>query len=204
MPYNTTFSVADGASPLAQEVAILGPEKTAKVMLRPLQELFRNRFQELQQTRPNKLKAPRQGFWENCGRSTTATAASDAVRIVVNAVGLRLLVKGGTVVPKGVSKLTGKKLQYLTIPTALGYGKRASEVHVKPERVGGRLGLVLDTPDAETNPQVYFWLVRRVVNHGDNTILPSKEAVRSAGAEALRKYTQLQVRRAQAAQAKKL
>lgn len=201
MSYHTFIALVDGATPVAHELLTLSPEKTAKVVAQPLNNLFRNRFYELESTRPNKLNAPRAHFWAGIARATTAQVRGESVAIVVHAVGLGLRIHGGTVKPKGVNKLTGKPLQCLTIPTALGYGKRARESKLKPMRVDGRPALVLDVPGAATNPKVYYWLARRVTVHGDPTILPGQEAVRSASVAAIRKYIALQVKRAQARQA---
>jgi len=200
MSYKTSITLVDGASPVAQELITLSPEKTAKVVAQPLNNLFRARFYELEATRPNKLQAPRVHFWANMARSTTATTRGEAVAIIVNAVGLGLRIHGGTIRPKGVNKITGKPLQFLTIPTILGYGKRARELKVKPMKVDGRPALVIDEPGAKDHPRVAYWLARRATMHKDPTILPGNDAVRSASVNALRKYIALQVKRAQAKQ----
>ena len=200
MAYHSSITLVDGATPVAQELIALGPEKTAKIVAQPINNLFRGRFYQLESDRPNKLNAPRAHFWANMARSTTAQTRGDRVAIVVNAIGLGLRIHGGTIKPKGVNKKTGKPLQFLTIPTILGYGKRAGEVKLKPMRVNGRGALVLDEPGAETNPKVYYWLARRVTIHKDPTILPTQDAIRSESISAIRKYLSLQVKRALARQ----
>jgi hypothetical protein len=200
MSYHTSIALVDGATPVAQELLALNPTQTAKVVAQPLNNLFRTRFYELESTRPNKLNAPRAHFWANMARSTTAQTRGESIAIIVNAIGLGLRIHGGTIKPKGVNKITGKPLQFLTIPTVLGYGKRARELKLKPQLVDGRPALVLDNPDRKTNPKVAYWLARRATIHKDPTILPSPEAVRSASVDAIRKYVALQVKRAQAKQ----
>ena len=202
MAYQTSITLVDGASPVAQDLISYTPEKTARIITRGLGELFMDRFQELENSRPNKLGAPRVHFWSRMRNATTSQARGDRVAIIVNAIGLGLRIHGGTIKPKGVNKLTGKPLQFLTIPTILGYGKRAGEnknQKLKPMRVNGRPALVLDTPDAKTNPQVYYWLARQATIHKDPTILPTQEAIRQRSIYEIRKQLALDAKRAAAA-----
>jgi hypothetical protein len=144
-------------------------------------------FYRLDSERANKLGGRRTHFYGDAGRSTTYQIVTNGVVFGIAKQGIRQRLEGGTIVPRGYSKITGRKLRNLTIPaTAEAYGKRASEFDLEFAMVqdGGHVRPAL-VEKGET--KAMYWLVPRVVQQKDPSVLPTNEQLREALLQEVRK-----------------
>jgi len=133
---------------------------------------------------PNKRGFPTTHFWRRAAEATKFAATRDSVRISVNQTGVRQRLLGGVIAPI--------RADFLTIPgIAQTYGHRAGEFSNLKMVYGpfiiytGRhasFALVPKDwkpdpakPDDSTN--VFFWLVRRVSQKPDPTVLPTNAQI---------------------------
>jgi hypothetical protein len=98
-------------------------EEVASASTQPTREVTAKHFYTYATAHPNKFGATSTGYWVNAGDNTVATSSGAVVNIeVVEKVGKVVGVRrhytgGGTIKPSGrISEITGKPIQYLTIP----------------------------------------------------------------------------------------
>jgi hypothetical protein len=98
-------------------------EEVASASTEPTREITIDHFYAYATAHPNKFGATSTGYWVNAGDNTVATSSGATVNIeVVEKVGKVVGVRrhytgGGTIKPSGrISEITGKPIQYLTIP----------------------------------------------------------------------------------------
>lgn len=135
------------------------------------------------------------GLYGDMAQSTAFTTNVDGVAVSIHHVAARQRIEGGTIRPG-----PGKK--YLTIPARRdAYGKRAATVgiplrfgYAPDPKYGGALRRALIAAHGQTGkasaksraqPGAYFWLVRSATQLGDDTIIPTPDAMFSAMFEAL-------------------
>jgi len=101
----------------------LSGEAVATASTEPTREVTTDHFYAYATAHPNKFGATSTGYWVNAGDNTVATSSGAVVNIeVVEKVGKVVGVRrhytgGGTIKPSGrISEITGKPIQYLTIP----------------------------------------------------------------------------------------
>jgi len=155
------------------------------VAARGVRNALQSKFQDLQNTRPNKRGWKRQNFWGQVRRSVQVpTASGDVVLVSINHVGIAQRFFGGEIRPGNA--------QYLTIPAREeAYGKRAREFDLEfamapdPER-GGVLRPALvsggapDGSKARMGAGVMFWLTRQVEQKADPSVLPTDRELATA------------------------
>ena len=185
----------------------LAPNTVALVGGRALANRIRARFNELEQTRPNKQGWPRQHFWSQVRRSVQnpVPIGDGQVRVSVNHVGAALRFFGGIVRPV--------RAKLLTVPAAAeAYGKRAREfsdlrIGFAPDEEGHqRLALVRTRATQvsfgrkrkdgtrkvkqgeEVGGEAVFWLNRKATFNPDPSVLPTQQQLQEEAAGALTRY----------------
>lgn len=161
--------------------------------------VVKENFQQLDETRGNKLGGRRTHYYSSARRSTSFYLDGEDVVINIAQVGIALHYYGG-VVNAGVndSFITGKPTKYLTIPAcAEAYGRSASDFENLVIVWGkGRkpVGLAIGVPVEETarrGPvltkntrlvpgQVMYWLKESITVTPDKTVLPSSSTLGTA------------------------
>ena len=176
----------DTASPalLALRQAIT-PERLAPIFGRSVSNTVRSHFDELEQSRPNKLGGERQHYYSGARQSTSFVVDGDVATVAVRQVGIRLRYFGVDVTAGvNTSSVTNAPTKYLTIPvTAEAYGHRAADF---PDLVvvwgpNGPFGLARVTKGSLANGEkgstekwdILFMLVKKVTIEADETMLPS-------------------------------
>lgn len=189
-----TVDVRDASKAiLATAEARMSPRVVNKIIGRAGQTFVRKHFYDLDAKRPNRMGGDRTHFYGGAARSTTFAATADGAVISVNQTGVRQRILGGPILPT--------KSKYLTIPArAEAYGKRAREFNnLKVVRFGNVLALV--EADAtklrktkkgfraagETGGGVMYWLVPKVAQKADPSVMPNLESLRVFVLEELRK-----------------
>lgn len=107
---------------LAQFAGLTGAEVADKS--RPeVQDLTKEHFAVYGTSHPNKFGATSTGYWLKASNATNATTTGDTINIWVQETAGKLVgvrrhyTGGGTIKPSGrISEITGKPIQYLTIP----------------------------------------------------------------------------------------
>lgn len=208
-----TIEITDEASPAIRAAMELPHSGLFQdVMARVGENFLRDWFIALDAQRPNALGGDRTHFYSSTGQGVTSERIPDGVRFSINQLGIRQRYQGGVIEPTG-----GKR--YLTIPAiAEAYGRRAGEfsnLRLVFRRRDGQVRAVAleEAPATEVNlgkrgqrkkdnsdvysfaqktgGRIYFWLVPRVVQQPDPSVMPSEadfaEAV-LAGAEPYAQY----------------
>ena len=102
----------------------LSGAEVATASVNPTRELTADHFFAYGTAHPNRFRVTPTGYWQKAGRATKSSSSGDTVNIVVDEKGEPGLVGvrrhytgGGTIKPSGrISEITGKPIQYLTIP----------------------------------------------------------------------------------------
>jgi hypothetical protein len=167
----------------------LQPENLLPVLGESVMNSVRTNFQDLEDSRPNYLNAPRSHYYSAARAATSYIVEGDVAIVRIAQVGIRLRYFGGDVV-HGVnpSFKTDEPTQFLTIPaTAESYNHRAADFPDLKVLWGanGPYALARVTPKimatvTEQGPQteeteVLFWLKDEVHIQGDRTMLPSDD-----------------------------
>ena len=107
---------------LAKFTGLTG-EEVATASTQPTREITSKHFYGYATAHPNKFGATSTGYWVKAGDNTVATSSGEVINIeVVERAGKFVGVRrhytgGGTIKPSGrISEITGKPIQYLTIP----------------------------------------------------------------------------------------
>ncbi len=186
----TVRRVAGDTTELRRLESALSPKNLSAIAGRSGVNTIREHLFGLNQTRPNKLRGRRTGFYAQAARGTSfATVDGDTAALIsINQVGIRQRYFGGTIRPTG-----GRK--WITIPArAEAHGKRAREFGdlrfvvfaggggaalirrertvLKRQRGGGFTGTA-------EGGEVMYWLRRSVTQRPDATVLPYDELIRS-------------------------
>lgn len=139
--------------------------------------------------RPNKLGAPSTGYWRTVRDSAESELQSGgtgtpSVTVTLRGVGLAMKLTGGTIYPSGrISSVTGKPIQFLTIPVnALAHGRTVSDFGQGVERVGG--GLFKKMPGRAYGEQLFI-LAKQARIKADPNIWPSAQRMQTACGEAV-------------------
>lgn len=175
MSFSARIDIADKATPLLNETERrIRPATIAKIAGREGQNFTRKHFIDLNRTRPNQLGGKRTNFYTQAARGTTFASDAHGADISVNQVGIRQRLEGGVIMPKN-----GK---YLTIPArAEAHGRRAREFSNLKVMFGkGGVPVALVEADStrvkdrkEQGGGVMYWLVRRVVQQPDPSVMPN-------------------------------
>lgn len=99
-------------------------ESVAAQSVNPTRELTADHFFAYATAHPNRFKVTPTGYWNKAGQATKSSSSGDTINIIVDEKGMPGLVGvrrhytgGGTIKPSGrISEITGKPIQYLTIP----------------------------------------------------------------------------------------
>mgnify|MGYP001571675777 CR=1 FL=1 len=151
--------------------------------------LLRKHFIGLEKTRPNRLGGARTHFYGKVQASVQQPVVSgNAADVSIDRVGIAQRYFGGPIeAGHGISSKTGKPTEFLTVPArAETHGKTAKafpHLEFRPTRRGGMLVEMLRTVSRITRAGrrrvsivgglVMFWLVRRLVQKPDPTVLPT-------------------------------
>lgn len=185
----------DTATPALEALSVgLQDENLLPIFGRAVANEVRSNFDDLEQSRPNKLGGTRTHYYSQARSATRYSVQGDTATVGIAQVGIRLRYYGGEV-RAGVnpSAVTGQPTKYLTIPAnAEAYGHRAADF---PDMVvlWGRAGpyalareeqktiAIADSYGAKTvSTEIMFWLVKEVTIPADRTMLPSDEALTGA------------------------
>ncbi|MCW5557737.1 MAG: hypothetical protein KIT22_07890 [Verrucomicrobiae bacterium] len=214
MAASVTIELQDAATPLATRLALeMQPERLAHAAAPAVVNRLRKHFFGLNRERPNKLGGKRTNFWNQAARSTHSKVTGTDLVVSVNQVGVRQRLEGGEIRPA-----SGRR--YLTIPAiAEAYATRAGEWstvkfgfafdeqgRIRPALIeaqhtavkfGGKRkdGSRKLTATVRQGGGAVFWLVRRVTQRPDPTVLPSNEELREAAFDGVRRFFNLVVRR---------
>lgn len=186
----------DEVSPALRELSDgLDDDRLLPVLARTVNNSMRGHFDELEDTRPNKMGGSRRHYYSGARAKTTFTVSGNTAFIFTTQVGMRMRYFGGTIrAGAGISSATGKPTKYLTIPeTAESYGHRAADFD-DLEVLWGRdgpygLGRVerktIQRGDSFTQSnaiqtEVLFWLVPEVEIPEDHTMLPESGELNDA------------------------
>lgn len=154
---------------LARVREAMEPSAVAKVAGLGAHEVVRNHLLAANRDRPNRLGGRRTEFYRRAANLTSFT--SDATGAIVSIGGPRGIAQrffGGTVVPKNS--------KYLTVPAiAAAHGKRARDFRglVFMRNKGKETARLVDPQTGA----VYYWLVKRVTQQPDRTVLPADEEI---------------------------
>jgi hypothetical protein len=181
---------------VAQKIA---PDMVARVAARGVRNRVQERFQELEDTHPNKRGWPRQHLWGQLRRSTQAPmpAGPGLFTIEINHVAAAQIYWGGRIRPVNA--------KYLTLPaTAEAYGKRAREFNdlkfgfaPDPELDGAMRPALIQASStvvsfgrekkdgtrsvnrgATLGGTVFYWLTKEVNQAGFPEMLPTEEQLK--------------------------
>jgi hypothetical protein len=182
MAFSSTVDIRDQATPMLEATrAKIAPATVNKVVARSGQNFVRKHFTHLNSTRANAMGGKRTNFYTQAARGTSSSVDANGANVSVNQVGIRQRIFGGTILPK--------KGKWLTIPArAEAYGRRASEFqdlkfgYAEDERGRERPALVRDSKSKEFwgEEDAMFWLVPKVVQKADPTVMPNLGQMREA------------------------
>lgn len=205
-----TIRVRDNASkPLRELDQRLADPVHREAIGRAVATLFLDHFTMLDATRPNRLGGRRTHFYADAARATRHELLPNGVRVAVSKLGIAQRYHGGDITP-----IPPKK--YLTIPArAEAHGKRAGEFDdlevlfgrngpyaLAQRRQTGlrwrrrtrrdKAGVTTTTrsvaPGADTGGGIFFWLVQRVSQPPDESVLPSVDAILNTALDAARAH----------------
>lgn len=156
-------------------------------------------------------------YYAQAARSVTTKGAGGFAIVSITQIGFRLRLYGGTVkAGKNVSSVTGKLTRFLTIPaTPEAYGMRAGEFHdlkvglamnprgqlqfalirrvsqaisiVRRKKKDGSVHTTVRPGVINGGGEVMFWLVRKVTQRADPSVLPEKREMIATGMAAAEK-----------------
>ena len=165
-----------------------------KVMGRGIANAVRKNFTKLDRERPNKLGGARTHFYGQARRGVQQPelVGGDGVKVTTNHIGIAQRYFGGVIEARPGSKLT--------IPVhPLAYGKRArefSDLHAIYFDTGDGV-LVRDNTESKNDiGDVYYRLLQRVNQEGDESVLPTEEEMQVAGLDAGEKFMKTLIERA--------
>ena len=115
---------ADAVNQTLVKFSGLTGEAVAAQSVNPARELTADHFFAYGTAHPNRFKVTPTGYWNKAGQATKSSSSGDTINIIVDEKGTPGLVGvrrhytgGGTIKPSGrISEITGKPIQYLTIP----------------------------------------------------------------------------------------
>lgn len=209
------FHLTDGATPTLHRLALaMQPRELGNAAAPAVRNLFQAHFRLLNSERANKLGGKRTNFYAAAARSTNTRVDNDGVVVSVNHLGIRQRFYGGPIRPTG-----GR--QFLTLPAVPdAYGKRAREyndlefgfaydshtgrmrpalveTHKSSIRFGRRRqdGSRSVSAKERAGGRAVFWLVRKVVQAPDRSVIPSDEEIRESAFSGINRFLALQVKR---------
>jgi hypothetical protein len=164
------------------------------VMGRAIATLIRRHLRRLDAERANKLGGQRTHFYAQAAASVQnpRPRGSTGVSVAINHIGIAQRFFGGEIVPK--------LAHWLSIPArSEAYGTRAREhanlafvlIRGRTSDFGGPLAML-----QEPEGGVFFWLVKRVVQQADPTVLPTNDKLMAAALDAGEEYVGLLLERA--------
>ena len=127
---NLSITLRDKATPAVNRVAaFMRSDAAQKIIGYEAQRTVREHFQELDETRANRLGGARTHYYGSARRGTGFYFDGADVVVNIHQIGIALHYYGGNVAPGvGLSSATGQPTKYLTIPVAPeAHGKRASD-----------------------------------------------------------------------------
>ena len=156
-------------------------------------------------------------YYVQAARSVTARAAGGFALVSVTQIGIRQRFYGGTITPKSAKMLTipacpeaygmrAKEFSDLQVARVLdpqtghlrlALVRRASQVISisRRKRPDGTIKTSVRPGDVRAGGEVMFWLVRKVTQKADPTVLPTREEMLSAALDAgSRRISRLQER----------
>jgi len=202
---NVSISI-DGEEKLDQTLvkfAGLSGEAVATASTQPTREITADHFYAYATAHPNKFGATSTGYWANAGDNTVATSSGATVNIeVVEKVGKVVGVRrhytgGGTIKPSGrISEITGKPIQYLTIPiNAAAHGRTVASLMqrlgVDIYRKGSALFMHAKGSDRSDSDTAVFALRKSVGPQTPNpAIIPTAQQYFETVATVVKKLTE--------------
>jgi hypothetical protein len=186
--------IRDEVSPALRRLTdALQDERLLPVFARSVENAMRDNFDQLEETRPNKLGGKREHYYSGARKLTEFKIDGNTAYVFTTQVGMRLRYFGGTVeAGKNISAYSGQPTKYLTIPAnAEAYGHVAADFG-DLEVLWGRkgpyaLGRVERRTIARTDgtfgvskalsTEVMFWLTPSVNIPSDVTMLPETDKV---------------------------
>lgn len=153
-------------------------EAIGAAMLSAVQTHFDRRAQE-----PNKMGAPKTGFWEKLSSGSHASATDTEATVTIPAPILQRLY-GGTIRP-----VNAKALAFPVSPNS--YGKTAREMRLTgltkfiPLNRGNVVGIITTIERKGVIGEVLFLVVRKVTQAADPNAIPSEDTLTRAAMDAV-------------------
>lgn len=153
-------------------------EAISKAMLAAVQTHFDRRAQE-----PNKMGAPKTGFWEELSSGTHATSTDTEATVTIPAPILQRLY-GGTIRP-----VNAQALAFPVSPNS--YGKTARVMRLTgltkfiPLNRGNVVGIITTIERKGVIGEVLFLVVRKVTQAADPNAIPSEDTLTKAAMDAV-------------------
>lgn len=195
MAFSVTITKDEATPAVRRMINSLSSPQVRNVVGRSVANRIRDHLFALDQSRPNQLGGKRTHFYAAAARSTQHRNEFDRVIVSANQLGIRQRLLGGLILPKNK--------RFLTVPAAPeAHGKRAREFSdLRVAVLDGRLALIQDPPKrrrkkvAQSEPKVLYWLVRKVKQEADPSVLPSEEELTETAVRSAERYLARQARR---------
>lgn len=169
------------AGPAAKAVSrAITPARLNPVIGRSANNTVREHLFGLNSTRPNALGGRRTNFYAQAARATNFKVVSDtAIVVSIPHVGIAQRFFGGTIRPKSGTYLTipvhpaahGKRAREFDLELVFGLGGQPIALATK-RTVAGRSGRQISAFG-----EIYYKLVREVIQRPDETVLPYNELI---------------------------
>lgn len=187
------------------------PEAVIKVGARGVTNRLRSHFDFLQATRPNQLRGKRTNFWRGCRDAThIASVTATKATIAISQIGFAQRLLGGKIRPgRSINPKTGRPTRFIAFPVkADAYGTRPAErndlefafvpgfgpalVEARATEIRitkGKNGRRTITPvKTRTGLVPLYRLTDEVDQKADASLIPTREQMAAAGAEAVAEY----------------
>lgn len=191
--HGLSITVTDDTTPRLHKVAgALRRPDMRMVMGRAVATHLRRHFSQLDRNRENGMRGKRTHFYGQVRDAVQQPqlAGGEGVKVSINHIGIAQRYFGGTIAPVSAN--------WLTIPArAEAYGRRAREFsNLAFVRFRADLaGLVQVGGGDKEGGGLFYWLVKRVTQQPDSTVLPSDQEIRDAAVAAAHEYATIQLKR---------
>lgn len=181
-----SLDITDNLTPRLEALrSFMSADNINKIIGQSAANTFRQHFLAREQT-PNKNHWPKLHFYSAAANSTSFQVVSDGAVVSVQKLGIRQRLQGGEINAGVTSK-------WLTIPARQeAYGKRAREFNdlravifirgqlgalVQANRTDISIGKKGVKNRGESGGGVFFWLVKKVRQEPDSTVIPDAQTL---------------------------
>lgn len=174
----------------------IDPARLSPAAGRAVRNVVRDHLFRLNQERPNQLGGKRTNFYTGAGRATQFVMQGDIAVVSINQVGIRQRFFGGTIRPKTAKYLTipvhpnahGKRAREFDLEVVFGEGGKpialATKGTLRREVTQTRSGNIRSR-NVGRRGEIYYRLVRQVVQQPDVSVLPRPDQTYGAAISAI-------------------